>query len=128
MLLTKHGTVCSKNKKKLSELVMSKAVEDAQKWVRLMVNRESTGPGDRVNAMRRLSRRHGVPYGTLWGLLYRPPQDLFVSVYQKLEKAYQSEIDKGINSLRHEKAITEAKSWLSKNLVSAADALAGEDD
>jgi hypothetical protein len=107
---------------------MSQAVETAARWVRTMVQRESKSPGDTVNAMRRLSKRYSVSYSLLWALKYRPPKDLYVSAYQKLEKAYQSEIDRGLNSLRHEKAITEAKSWLGKNLSSAADALVREED
>lgn len=107
---------------------MSFAVETAAKWVRSMVQRESKSPGDTVNAMRRLSKRYSIPYSLLWSLKYRPPKDLYVSAYQKLEKAYESEINRGINSLRQERAITQAKTWLGKNLSRAASALVREED
>ena len=107
---------------------MSFAVETAAKWVRSMVQRESKSPGDTVNAMRRISKRYSIPYSLLWSLKYRPPKDLYVSAYQKLEKAYESEIERGINSLRQEKAITQAKTWLGKNLSRAASALVREED
>jgi hypothetical protein len=107
---------------------MSFAVETAAKWVRSMVQRESKSPGDTVNAMRRISKRYSIPYSLLWSLKYRPPKDLYVSAYQKLEKAYESEINRGINSLRQERAITQAKTWLGKNLSRAASALVREED
>jgi hypothetical protein len=107
---------------------MSVAVETATKWVRAMVQRESKSPGDTVNAMRRLSRRYSVPYSLLWSLKYRPPKDLYVSAYEKLQRAYESEIQRGINSLRQERAITQAKTWLGKNLSRAASALVREED
>lgn len=107
---------------------MSKAIEEATKWIKAMVHRESRGPGDRINALRRLSNRYGVPYNLMWSCLYRPPKDLYVSMYEKLRNAYEQELNKGLNSLLHERRLTNAKTELGKRLVRTADLLAGEDD
>ncbi len=107
---------------------MSKAVETAQEWVKLMVKRESRGPGDRINAMRRLANRYGVPYSTFFNLVYRPPRDLWVSVYEKLEAAYESETRRAVTALEHERALYEARTKFGAALSRAADSLAGEDD
>lgn len=107
---------------------MSKAVETAQEWVRLMVKRESRGPGDRINAMRRLANRYGVPYSTFFNLVYRPPRDLWVSVYEKLEAAYDAEIKKQQSLLEHERVLYEARTKFGAALSRAADSLVREDD
>lgn len=106
---------------------MSKAVEEATKWIKAMIHRESRGPGDRINAMRRISNRYGVPYNLMWSCLYRPPKDLYVSMYEKLRNAYEAELNKGLNSLLHERRLTNAKSELGKRLVRTADFMAGAD-
>lgn len=107
---------------------MSKAVETAQDWVKLMVQRESRGAGDRINAMRRLANRYGVPYSTMWGLIYRPPRDLWVTVYEKLEAAYESELKKQQSLLEHERVLYEARTKFGAALSRAADSLVREDD
>lgn len=104
---------------------MSKAVEEATKWIKAMIHRESRGPGDRINAMRRISNRYGVPYNLMWSCLYRPPKDLYVSMHEKLLNAYEAELNKGLNSLLHERRLTNAKSELGKRLVRTADFMAG---
>lgn len=106
---------------------MSKAVETAQDWVKLMVQRESRGAGDRINAMRRLANRYGVPYSTIWNLTYRPPRDLWVTVYEKLEAAYHAEIRRAVSVLEHERALYEARTKVGEGLVSVADLLDREE-
>ena len=106
---------------------MSKAVEMAQDWVKLMVQRESRGAGDRINAMRRLSNRYGIPYSTLWSLSYRQPRDLWVSVYVKLEAAYHAEIRRAVSVLEHERALYEARTKIGESLVGLADLLEREE-
>lgn len=81
-------------------------VASAQKWASDLVQRESRGPGDMENAMRRLESRYGIPWRTFWSLRYRPPTDLFVSVYQRLEAAYQAERHRQMRLLQHEIEIT----------------------
>lgn len=106
---------------------MSKAVELAAHWVNLMVKQEAKCPGDAINAMRRISNRHSVPYSLLWSLKYRPPKDLYVSAFEKLEAAYDKELRSAVSALDQERKLTEAKSWIGKSLSRAADALAGEE-
>lgn len=107
---------------------MSLAVETAQKWVREMINRESRGPGDRVNAMRRISERNSISYNLLWSLLYRPPNDLLVSVYERLGAVYELELRRAVTALDQERKLYEARSRVSQNLVSIADFVAGKKD
>lgn len=102
---------------------MSKAVELATHWVNLMVQREARCPGDTVNAMRRLSNRHSVPYSLLWSLKYRPPKDLYVSVFEKLEAAYAKQLQKQQSLLDQERKLTEAKTGIGARIVAAVNAL-----
>lgn len=107
---------------------MSKAIEEAQKMVRLMINRESRGPGDRVNAMRRLATRYGLTFNLFWSLTYRPPNDLMCSVYEKIRTAYESELRRAVSVLDHERKLAEARNTrIGEALVSVADLLAGEE-
>lgn len=107
---------------------MSNAVDTAQKWVREMINRESRGPGDRVNAMRRISDRNSLSYNLLWSLLYRPPNDLLVSVYERLGAVYENELRRAVTALDQERKLYESKCGVSKNLVRVSDFIAGKKD
>lgn len=107
---------------------MSNAVDIAQKWVREMINRESRGPGDRVNAMRRISERNRLSYNLLWSLLYRPPNDLMVSVYERLGAVYENELRRAVTALDQERKLYESKCRISKNLVRVSDFIAGKTD
>lgn len=122
-------------KKPLHEEQMTSAVSEAREWAKWLVQRETRGPGDLENAMRRLEARYGVPFSTLWALRYRPPKDIFVGVYEALRDAYLAEHEKQERLLRHEREITEAKSRISSAFVRAgaaiaraADVLEREDD
>lgn len=99
------------------------AVETAQGWVESMVSREIRGAGDTINAMRRLSNRYKIPYSALWNLKYRPPKDLFVSTFQKIEAAYEAELSRAEAALAHERAITSAKTSVGEALTRAVDTL-----
>lgn len=112
----------------LREDQMTSAVTEARDWAKWLVHNEMRGPGDMENAMRRLEARYGVAYSTFWGLRYRPPKDMFVSVYERLRDAYVAEHEKHERALKHEREITQAKSWAAANLARAAAALAGEKD
>lgn len=107
---------------------MSNAVDVAQRWAKWMINKETRGPGDRDNAMRRLSRRYSISYGTLWGLLYRVPKDMRVSVFEKLGNAYEAELRRQHRLLEQERAVTDAKGWVGEALCSASAALTGSGD
>lgn len=107
---------------------MSQAIADARQWVIYLVNRESRGPGDREGAIRRLSNRHGLTYGLIWSLLYRPPRDMMVSKFMSLREAYLTECQRQEQALRHEYEVTKARSLLGKTIVKACAPVDREDD
>lgn len=88
---------------------MLTGISDARSWANELIRRESRGPGDTENAMHRLEARYGIPWRTFWALRYRPPSDVFVSVYLNLRAAYEAECARQERLLRHERQITEAK-------------------
>lgn len=107
---------------------MSEAfVQDAQEWARRLVQSESRGPGDIPNAMRRLETRYGVPYSLLYNLRYRPPRDLLVSHFARLQAAYLAECERQKRLFENERKITEAKTRLGKAFAGLAAFVAGED-
>lgn len=106
---------------------MTAAVSAARDWATKLVAGESRGSGDTENAMRRLEARYGIPWRTFWTLRYRPPSDLFVSVYERLGAAYQSECERQERLLRHEIEITKIKAGASHPAVVKAAALLGEE-
>ncbi len=101
-------------------------VSDARTWANELVRRESRGPGDMENAMRRLENRYGVPWRTFWTLRYRPPTDVFVSVYLKLKSAYEAECHRQERLLAHERLITTAKILSVEGVVQSLDDRAGK--
>lgn len=103
-------------------------VETAGAWARWLVQRESRGPGDTENAMRRISRRYGVPYSILWSLRYRPPKDMLVSAFIRLEAAYEAEKLRQMKALEEEFAVSKHKTRFGAHLVRAAAALAGAEN
>lgn len=88
------------------EQVMSVAA--AREMASSLVQRESRGPGDLDNAMRRIEQRYGVPYSVLWSLRYRTPKDILLGVFQKIQAAYQAECARQVSLLEHELTITKA--------------------
>ena len=117
-----ENSVCAKRK---SEDGMT-AVLHAQEMARVMVQRESRGNGDIDNAMGRLEARYGIPKQTFWSLKYRPPKDVFVSVYLKIMAAYQAECERQERLLSHEREITKAKAGPFHPAVIAAETLDSE--
>lgn len=97
-------------KKRLRSMV--DGVTDARTWANELIRRESRGPGDMENAMRRLEGRYGIPWRIFWQLRYRAPTDVMVGVYLRLRAAYQAECDRQERLLAHEIEITKAKAWL----------------
>lgn len=68
---------------------------DARNWAEFLIRAEFRGPGDTIDAaMGRIERRHGIGHSLLWGLRYRPPKDIMVSLYMRLRDAYEAEIAK----------------------------------
>lgn len=93
-------------------------VADAQQWANELLRRESRGPGDMENAMRRLECRYGIPWRTFWQLRYRAPKDVFVGVFFQLKAAHDAECARQERLLAHERKITEAKVCAFEALVS----------
>ncbi len=84
-------------------------VADARHWANELLRRESRGPGDSESAMRRLEARFGIPWRVFWSMKYRPPTDVMVGVYLRLNAAYQAECERQERLLKHEREITQAK-------------------
>jgi len=102
-------------------------VEHASLLAEKMVVRESRGPGDTDNAMRRLGVRYGVPYQDLWKLRYRKPKEIAAHVYLAILEGYESQCETQERIYRRERETTKATGWASALMVRAADALAGQD-
>ena len=82
---------------------------EAQKMTNDLIRWESRGAGDIEGAMRRLANRHGLNWRVFWTLKYRPPHDLFVSVYEALKKAHAAECSRQLKRLQHEIEIARLK-------------------
>ncbi|RVD44899.1 hypothetical protein EN742_00710 [Mesorhizobium sp. M4A.F.Ca.ET.020.02.1.1] len=68
-------------------------VNEARGWADYLIRREFRGPGDTVDAaMARCERKYHVARSVLWGLRYRPPKDMMVSLYMRLRSAYEDEL------------------------------------
>lgn len=104
-------------------------VEQAVRWSKELTRLRSRQPGDLENAMRSVARDTGVDYWTLWQLRYRSNRlkDIGVGIYTRLHAAYLAECERQEAKLRHEREITKATGGIAQILVSAADALAGQD-
>lgn len=70
-------------------------VNEARGWADFLVRQEFRGPGDTLDAaMARCERKHRIARSVLWGLRYRPPKDMMVSLYMGLRSAYEAELGK----------------------------------
>ena len=68
-------------------------VTEAQGWADFLVRKEYRGPGDTLDAaMARCEWKHQVSRSVLWGIRYRPPKDMMVSLYMRLRDAYEAEL------------------------------------
>ena len=82
--------------------------EDARKWVDILVQRECRGNDDTENAMRRLGRRHKMPWRWFWSLKYRPPKHNLMGTYIGIRNAYERALERQIALLQTELAATTA--------------------
>lgn len=64
------------------------SVDVATARVRRMVQRESQGPGDIENALRRLEERYGLPFWSLWHIRKGKAKSCEVSLFARIEAAY----------------------------------------
>jgi hypothetical protein len=108
-----------------AEKVLCSGATEARSMALKMLHLEARGPGDLPNAMRRLGRRHGLSWRVFWTLRYRPPPDVFVGVYRKLEAAYLAELERQQRLLRHDIEITRLKAGPDHPAVRAAETLVG---
>jgi hypothetical protein len=110
-----------------AKFIYQSGISEASMWASNMVLRESRGPGDTENAMRRLENRYGIPWRTFWNLRYRPPADILVGVWRQLHAAYEAECSRQERLLAHERHIAEATVLAFEALDSeAADGAGGE--
>jgi len=100
-------------------------VDEAAEWAKGLTRCEARGPGDMVNAWRRLEVRYGVPWRVFWSLRYRRPREIATSIYFQIHAAYEAERERQIRRLQHEIKITKAKAGASHRAVVAAEAAVG---
>ena len=114
----------------LRDTQMSEAVyvDQAASWARALVGRESRGPGDTENAMRRVEYRYGIPFHVLWSLRYRVPKGILTSVFFRLQSAYVAECERQMRLLRHEIETTENVTGADDAAVVAAKAVVGKEN
>jgi hypothetical protein len=119
-------------KNNLTDGQMSDAafIDQAAEWSRDLTRMRARGPGDLENAMRSIEREYGVDYWTLWTLRYRRNRikDIGVSIYMRLQAAYQAECERQRRRLTHEIQLTKAKAGPDHPAVVAAQAVVREDD
>lgn len=101
-------------------------VSNATEWANELVRRESRGPGDYENAMRRLEKRYNIPWQILWRLRHGRIKDIYVSLYVRLQAAYQAECERQMRLLAHEIEIAKAKGLAASPAVAKAVALVGK--
>jgi hypothetical protein len=117
------------SKKFLQESKMTDLyVDQAAEWAKALTRSETRGPSDQPHAWRRLEARYGIPSQTFWSLRYRKPRDIAVSIYMRLQAAYQAECERQTNRLLHEIEITKKIAGASHAAVVAAEALVSEEN
>ena len=114
------------DKKPDGKIMSDVFVSNAQGWANELVRRESRGPGDYENAMRRLESRYGIPWQTFWRLRHGRLKDVYVSIYVRLQAAYQAECERQMRLLAHDIEIAKAKGLAGSPVVAKASALVGK--
>lgn len=94
---------------------------------RELLRRETRGPGDTENAMRRLEVRYGLDYWTQWGLRYRPPTEVRDrSLIERVRQAYLDTLARSVKrdaeAFKTEQAKGDADADL-ESLVAESEAL-----
>jgi hypothetical protein len=85
---------------------MSAAV--ASEYVRTMIHRESTGPGDCERAMRKIEAKTGIGYWTLDHLRKRKAKTIDVSLFARVRAAYLDLCERQVSRLQEELKIEKA--------------------
>jgi hypothetical protein len=78
------------------------SAEAATDLVRTMVQRESRGPGDIDNAMRRLEARYGLPFWSIWHLRKGKAKTVEATLLGRIRAAYLDMCAKQASNLLHE--------------------------
>lgn len=71
-------------------------------YVKRMVQRESRGPGDIDNALRRIGQRYGLPFWSLWHLRKGKAKTCDVTLFAGIKGAYLDMCQRQAESLLHE--------------------------
>jgi len=103
-------------------------VDEATSWAKKTVRRESRGPGDYANAMRRIADRYGIPYAALWRLHYKRPKSVVTEIYFALQAAYEAERQRQLKLLKNENKTTAETCGASHNSIRAAQALVDQEN
>jgi hypothetical protein len=85
---------------------MSAAV--ASEYVRAMIHRESTGPGDYERAMKKIGARYGIGFWTLDHLRKRKAKTIDTRVFARIRAAYLDLCERQVSKLQHELEIQKA--------------------
>lgn len=86
------------------------SVESATDIVRTMVRRESRGPGDMDNAMRRIGAKYGLSFWSLWHLRKGRAKTVDASLFARIKGAYLDMCHRQAAGLLHEIEIEAAAS------------------
>src|SRR5690242_15981970 len=78
------------------------SVEAATEYVRVMVQRESRGPGDLDNAMNRIEQRYGIPFWSMWHLRKGKAKTVEASLLARIRAAYLDMCQRQASGLLHE--------------------------
>lgn len=103
-------------------------IAEAQEWANTLIRRESRGPGDLPNAMRRLEARYGIPWRTFWSLRYRPPEDILTGIYFRLHQAFQLECQRQKRLIEHEIKMAEAAGLPVADIAAKTRALVADEE
>lgn len=103
---------------------MSAAV--ASEYVRTMIHRESTGPGDNERAMQKIAEKYGLSFWTLDHLRKRKAKTIDVGLFSRIRSAYFDACERQVARIQQELAIEKALGANDnlEDLVAEASALA----
>lgn len=108
-LSPKLANTKSVNKAKTMSSVDALSPDLAAKFARKMVERESRGNGDQMNALDRVGRRCGMTARSLRRLLNGETRDPGIAVFGRIRAAYLDLCARQIAELQHEIEIEKAR-------------------
>lgn len=111
--------------KRVCEMSNAALVDEMAKWSDALVREEVRGPGDYINAMRRLSTKHRVPYSHLFDLTYRRPKRADPISFARVYEAYVALRERQLRQFEDDLARTKNDTGSPSPLIRAAVALVG---